>query len=65
MGVFACAIGGGSVVASEDDYRKKAEDCDKLAEHSTDSVLRETWLMLAEAWRKLALQVSAMKTKQP
>ena len=51
-------------MASEDDYRKKAEDCVRLAQHSTDSILRETWLRLAEAWRNLALRVGARKAKQ-
>jgi hypothetical protein len=54
MGVLRGPYLGVLIVASEDDYRKKAEDCLRLAAQSSDSVLRETWLKLAEAWRKLA-----------
>jgi hypothetical protein len=63
MGVLRGPYLGVLIVGSEDDYRKKAEDCLRLADQSSDSVLRETWLKLAEAWRKLALGVSAWRPR--
>jgi hypothetical protein len=58
MGVLRGPYLGVLIVGSEDDYRKKAEDCLRLADQSSDS-----WLKLAEAWRKLALPVSAWSPK--
>jgi hypothetical protein len=61
MGVSCRPLG----VDVEDEYRKKAEDCLRLAEQSSDTVLRGMWLELAEVWWKLVLRVSALKAKRP
>jgi hypothetical protein len=47
-----------------DQYRKKAEDCVKLAERSTDSLLKDTWLWLAAAWRRLAQRTETANTEK-
>lgn len=46
------------------EYLRKADDCRKFAEHSTDSVLRTTWLRLAEACAKLANRAATVKAQK-
>lgn len=51
-------------MGSEDEYRKKAEDCLRYAEQSADSALKAIWLRLAESWRKLARRVESRSHKE-
>ena len=49
---------------SVDDYRQRAEECDRLAASSTSPHVREIMLFVASRWRALA-DDEAAKISQP
>jgi|KBSMisStandDraft_5_1062788.scaffolds.fasta_scaffold151577_4 hypothetical protein len=52
-------------MGSNDDYSKESRgECLKLSQQSADSVLKATWLRLADAWQKLACECEKRKAKK-